>query len=56
VIPAENGRAYLDASFTPKTSPVVPTLADLLARADLRVLALDLNQGFLAPAVLDQEG
>ncbi|MHB8456686.1 MAG: hypothetical protein ACYDBS_03190, partial [Acidimicrobiales bacterium] len=53
---AESGRVYLDASFTPATSPTVPALSDLLARTDLRVLALDLNHGFLAPAVLDRSG
>ena len=53
---AENGRVYLDASFTPAASPVVPSLEDLLADAGLRVLSLDLNNGFLAPAVLDRRG
>ncbi|MCL4414436.1 MAG: hypothetical protein M1522_06785 [Actinobacteria bacterium] len=53
---AENGRVYLDASFTPAASPDVPTLEELLTRADLRVLSLDLNHGFIAPAVLDRSG
>jgi len=53
---AENGRVYLDASFTPATRPDVPVLSDLLARPDIRVLALDLNHGFIAPAVLDRSG
>jgi len=53
---AENGRVYLDASFTPGLSVAVPSLEDLLSDPDLRVLALDLNHGFLAPAVLDRAG
>ncbi|MHB8458305.1 MAG: hypothetical protein ACYDBS_11565, partial [Acidimicrobiales bacterium] len=56
VAPAENGRVYLDASFTPAVPPEVPTLKELLARADLRILSLDLNHGFIAPAVLDRAG
>jgi hypothetical protein len=50
------GRTYLDASFTPAEPPPVPRLAALLADPGLRVLALDLNHGFLAPAVLDRSG
>ena len=52
----ENGRIYLDASFTPVASFEVPSLDDLLADRGLRVLALDLNHGFVAPAVLDRSG
>ncbi len=52
----ERGRVYLDASFTPAASPVVPALSDLLRDPGLRVLSLDLNNGFLAPAVLDRSG
>ncbi len=52
----ERGRVYLDASFTAATSPAVPALSDLLADPGLRVLSLDLNNGFLAPAVLDHSG
>lgn len=43
VVFSENGRIYLNASFTPASCPAVPALDDLLAQADLRVLALDLN-------------
>ena len=50
------GKVYLDASFTPAGSPAVQNLEDLLAMSELRVLALDLNHGFLAPAVLDRSG
>ncbi len=50
------GRTYLDASFTPAQPAPVPRLATLLADPGLRVLALDLNHGFLAPAVLDRSG
>ncbi len=53
---ADNGKVYLDASFTPVASSEVPSLQDLLADPGLRVLALDLNHGFLAPAVLDRSG
>ncbi|MHB1823619.1 MAG: hypothetical protein ACYCTL_13860 [Acidimicrobiales bacterium] len=53
---AENGRVYLDASFTPVASVEVASLDDLLRDPGLRVLALDLNHGFLAPAVLDRSG
>jgi len=56
VLIGENGRVYLDASFTPTVVAAVPTLNELLARADLSVLALDLNHGFIAPAVLDRAG
>lgn len=51
-----NGRVYLDASFTPKERVEVPELDALLKDSHLRVLALDLNHGFLAPAVLDRAG
>jgi hypothetical protein len=51
-----SGKVYLDASFTRAASPAVPSLEDLLADAGLRVLSLDLNNGFLAPAVLDHSG
>lgn len=50
------GRVYLDASFSPAQQPGVPALGALLAGPGLRVLALDLNHGFLAPAVLDRSG
>ena len=50
------GRAYLEASFTQARPSPVPRLATLLADPGLRVLALDLNHGFLAPAVLDRSG
>ncbi len=50
------GRTYLDASFTPAKPPPAPRLAALHADPSLRVLALDLNHGFLAPAVLDGSG
>jgi hypothetical protein len=56
VCPDPRGRTYLDASFTPAQPPPVPRLAALLADPGLRVLALDLNHGFLAPAVLDCSG
>ncbi|MHB8290378.1 MAG: hypothetical protein ACYDEY_14335 [Acidimicrobiales bacterium] len=52
----ENGRVYLDVSFTPEASPVVPKLEDLFAMPDIWVLSLDLNNGFLAPAVVDRSG
>jgi hypothetical protein len=54
--PGRQGKVYLDASFTPAASPEVPKLSDLLAGPDLRILAVDLNHGFLAPAVLDSSG
>ena len=53
---ATSGRVYLDASFTPEESMSVPKLEDLLADPALRVLTLDLNNGFFAPAVLDRFG
>jgi hypothetical protein len=56
VLIGENGRVYLDASFTPDLPVAVPSLEDLLSDPDLRVLALDLNHGFLAPAILDRAG
>ena len=56
VVLAESGRVYLDASFTPATTPEVPALEELLADPALRVLAVDVNAGFLAPAVLDKSG
>jgi hypothetical protein len=46
---AENGRAYLGASFTPQAPATAPCFDELLAGQALRVLALDLNHGFLAP-------
>ncbi len=51
-----SGRVYLDASFTPAESLAVPKLEELFAMPDLRVLSLDLNNGFLAPAVVDRSG
>lgn len=56
VVFSENGRVYLDASFTPAELPNVGELDELLADPELRVLAVDLNAGFLAPAVLDRSG
>lgn len=56
VVLSESGRVYLDASFTPSVRSETPRLEALLARPDLKVLALDLNHGFLAPAVLDRSG
>ena len=56
VVFAETDRVYLDASFTPAPSSGVLGLDDLLALTHLRVLSLDLNHGFLAPAVLDRAG
>lgn len=56
VVFAETGRVYLDASFTPAGKPEVPGLGELLADPALRVLAVDLNHGFLAPAVVDRAG
>lgn len=56
VVFSENGRVYLDASFTPAGLPNVGELDELLADPELRVLAVDLNAGFLAPAVLDRSG
>jgi len=56
VLIGEDSRVYLDASFTPDLSVAVPSLEDLLSDPDLRVLALDLNHGFLAPAILDRAG
>jgi hypothetical protein len=53
---SENGRVYLDASFTPAAVADAPTLDALLAQRDLSVLALDLNHGFITPAVLDRAG
>ena len=54
--PGRQGKVYLDASFTPAASPEVPKLSDLLAGPDLEDPAVDLNHGFLAPAVLDSSG
>ncbi|MHB1782820.1 MAG: hypothetical protein ACYCTE_09040, partial [Acidimicrobiales bacterium] len=56
VVLSESGRVYLDVSFTPSVRSETPRLEALLARPDLRVLALDVNHGFLAPAVLDRSG
>ncbi|MGD0321882.1 MAG: hypothetical protein ABSC00_09835 [Acidimicrobiales bacterium] len=56
VVFAASGRVYLDASFTPDARPVLRSFAELKADPSLRVLALDLNHGFLAPAVLDRAG
>jgi len=56
VLIGENGRVYLDASFTPDLPVAVPSLENLLSNSDLRVLALDLNHGLLAPAILDRAG
>ena len=56
VVFSPTGKVYLDASFTPATTPEVPALEELLADPALRVLAVDLNDGFLAPAVLDRSG
>ena len=56
VVFGANARVYLDASFTRVSPPVVPTLAMLLADGGLRVLGIDLNHGFIAPAVLDRSG
>ena len=52
----ETGRAYLDASFTPAEQADVPTLDELRSDPGLRVLAVDLNHGFLAPAVVEHTG
>ena len=38
---ADNGRVYLEVSFTPAASPQVPTLDGLRSTPDLRVLAID---------------
>lgn len=56
VVFEENGRVYLDASFTPAARVEVRALEELLCDPGLRVLALDLNVGFVAPAVLDRAG
>ena len=56
VVFSENGRVYLEASFTPAELPNVGELDELLADPELRVLAVDLNAGFLAPAVLERSG
>ncbi len=56
IVPGDNARTYLDASFTPAGTPEVPALGTLLADKSLRVLAIDLNHGFIAPAVLDRSG
>ncbi len=56
VVFSENGRVYLAASFTPAELPNVPELEELVADPELGVLAVDLNAGFLAPAVLDRSG
>ena len=56
VVHGANARVYLDASFTHVRPAVVPTLAMLLADGGLRVLGIDLNHGFIAPAVLDRSG
>lgn len=52
----DNGRIYLDASFTPEAPVEVPTLEELKEDPGLRVLAVDLNHGFVAPVVLDRSG
>ena len=51
-----SGKVYLDASFTPVKALAVPELDEVLRDPGLRVLAGDLNHGFLAPAVLDRAG
>ncbi|MDA8186443.1 MAG: hypothetical protein M0035_18830, partial [Actinomycetota bacterium] len=51
-----SGKVYLDASFTPVEAPAVPELDEVLRDPGLRVLAVDLNHGFLAPVVLDRAG
>ncbi|MCL4423396.1 MAG: hypothetical protein M1115_09605, partial [Actinobacteria bacterium] len=56
ILLAENGRIYLDAAFTPVALVEVSAFDDLLFDEGLRVLALDLNHGFIAPAILDRSG
>ena len=56
VVLAAFGRIYLDASFTPAVSSTMAALRDILADPAQRILSLDLNHGFLAPAVLDHSG
>ncbi len=56
VVLSESGRVYLDASFTPAETPEVPSLEELKADPNLRVFSVDLNHGFLAPAVVDAAG
>ena len=51
-----SGKVYLDASFTPVKALAVPELDEVLRDPGLRVLAVDLNHGFLAPVVLDRAG
>jgi hypothetical protein len=51
-----NSRIYLDASFTPKSTQSVPTLTELLKNQKLRILSVDLNYGFVAPAIIDRSG
>ena len=52
----DNGRIHLDASFSPEAPLEVPTLEELKEDPGLRVLAVDLNHGFVAPVVLDRSG
>jgi hypothetical protein len=52
----ESGKVYFDASFTLQARPEVSTFEELQADPGLRVVAVDLNHGFLAPAVLDRSG
>jgi hypothetical protein len=56
IMRSPSGRVYLDASFRPVPASSLPRLEELLADPELRVLAIDLNHGFLAPAVLDRSG
>ena len=53
---SDNGRIHLDASFAPEAPLEVPALEELKEDPVLRVLAVDLNAGFVAPAVLDRSG
>jgi hypothetical protein len=50
------GRVHLDASFEPFEVPAVPDLATLAQEPDLRLLAVDLNHGFVAPQVVERDG
>ncbi len=49
-------RVYLDASFTPASPAPVPVYPELLVDPAARTLAVDLNHGFLALALLDRSG
>ncbi|MHB8555058.1 MAG: IS200/IS605 family accessory protein TnpB-related protein [Candidatus Dormibacteria bacterium] len=49
-------RFYIDASFTPASPPTVPAHSELLSDPAARILAVDHNHGFLAPALLDRAG